>query len=171
MELHQTLLEKELDEMFVEVRKRAADLSKSSKRRLRGAYLLKIVAAGGGLFIATGLLPEVHQAIGIAVLVAVFMDSVFSNHDRLVSELEAGYAFDALGTRVKREYNREASSLNEAAENGDAIATAQIEALRKKAHTELDDGLAKIKEGLHARNVAALRSLSLESERASVRAG
>src|SRR5258707_5215145 len=102
MEHHQTLIEKELDEMFAEVRKRASELSKSSKLRLRGAYLLKIVAAGGGLFIATGLIPQIHQAIGIAVLAAVLMDSVFSNHDRLLSEVDAGLGFEPFGVRGKR---------------------------------------------------------------------
>src|SRR6266581_3183196 len=70
------------------------------------AYLLKTVAAGGSLVVATGYVPQWNQPIAVAILIAVLIDSVSSNHKRLLSEVQAGYAYEFLRENISREYNR-----------------------------------------------------------------
>src|SRR5438270_10204662 len=99
-----TLLEKEINEYYKQVvagEKRGKNVG--TARRVI-AYLLKTLAAGGSLIVATGKLAEYHQAIGIAILIAVLLDSVSSNHKRLLAEVKAGYAYSSLHTRVKAFY-------------------------------------------------------------------
>ena len=103
------LLEKELDELYKKVKKG----EKLGRTRRYSAYALKIVAGGAGLAIATGKVANFDQELGIAVLVAVFVDTVFSNHMRLIAETEAGHAYAALARRVKSSFNRERGNVDE----------------------------------------------------------
>ncbi len=164
-----TLLDKELDELY----KRADQGEKRGEmvgliRRVL-AYVLKGVAVGGGLVIAANFLPEHNQAIGVAILVAVAFDTVSSNYKRLIAEVEAGYAFRSLKSRVKSQYNREASPLFERQEKGDAAATDALASLKNQAHCTLAQGLDAIEQQLQKADIEALRSLSLDQERAAVK--
>jgi hypothetical protein len=164
----QSLLEKELDELYKEVAAGEARGQAVGKYRRIAAYALKIIAAGGSLVVATGLLAPWHQLLGIAVLVAVFIDTVSSNHRRLIAEVEAGYAFRALRSRIKGDFNREASSLHLRRQQGDATVEGEFEKLMNEAHKALSNGIAEIRRTLEKADVEALQALSLDQERAGL---
>lgn len=164
----QNLLEQELDDLYKQAAAGQERGEKFGKIRRRIAYILKIIAAGGSLFVATGLLPSWHQAVGIAILVAVLIDTVSSNHKRLLAEVEAGYAFRALRSRVKGEFNREASELFVQKNSGDDSVQPQIDALMKKTHGVLSDGIQKVETTRDKADLEGLRALSLDQERAGL---
>ncbi len=92
-----TLIDKELNELYKEV-----DKGKNLGRGRRiVAYGAKLIAGGGGLLIATGEFSAFDQALGTAVLIVVLLDSVFSNHLRLIAEVQAGHAYKELSRKVK----------------------------------------------------------------------
>jgi hypothetical protein len=156
MATSKTLLEKEIDEYYKKVvagEKRGRNVG--TVRRII-AYVLKIIAAGGSLIVATGRWPENHQAIGIAILVAVLLDSVSSNHKRLLAEVKAGYAYAALHHRVKSYYNGKLGS-----------AGVDTQKLQQEVHSMLSDGIASVQAKLAETDVAALEALSLDNERAA----
>jgi len=165
----ETLLEKELDELYAKVAHGERRGVRVGLVRRVLAYGLKGVAAGGSLVVATGQFTPAHQGIGIAVLVAVFLDGLSSNHDRLIAEVEAGYAYKAIRHRVKTTYNRKvAPYLKKLSQAGNATdAEAAVERLQQTAAKDLADAIADI-EGLRAKaDIKALRRLSLEEERAA----
>ena len=162
------LLEQELDDLYKQTTAGQVRGEKAGKWRRWLAYVLKGVAAGGSLFVATGLLASWHQAVGIAVLVAVSIDTISANHKRLIAEVEAGYAFRALRSRVKGEFNREASELYVRKNSGDAAVQSQIDALMKKTHVVLSKGIENIETTRHKADIEGLRALSLDQERAGL---
>ena len=157
----QSLLEKELDELYKKVK--AGEHLGRLRRFL--AYGLKIVAGGSGLIVATGIFPSADQGLGIAVLVAVFIDSVFSNHMRLIAETNASHAYKALSRKVKAQFNRERDSVARRANNGDQGADAELEEMMKNAHLMLSDGIDDIEAKLADIDIKALQALSLDEER------
>ena len=168
----QTLIEKEIDTLYKQAI--AGEKRGKSAGRLRRslAYALKLVAGGGSLVVATGYLPAWNQHIGAAILIALLLDSVSSNHKRLLSEVQAGYAFGFLRERVTREYNRtldgilkERKKLAAAGKPINDTETA-VDTLQQKTHRDLTEGLRQIQEGLAATDLKALETLSLDNERA-----
>jgi hypothetical protein len=162
------LLEQELDDLYKQASAGQARGERFGRVRRRVAYTLKIIAAGGSLFVATGLFPSWHQGVGIAVLLAVFADTISSNHKRLLAEVEAGYAFRSIRSRVKREFNREASELYVRKDAGDATAQPLIDGLMKKAHVVLSESIEKIEATRDQADIEGLRALSLDQERAAL---
>ena len=165
---HSNILEKELDNLYKEVSNGQLRGEKVGRWRRFGAYFLKVVAAGGSLVVATGMAASFHQQIGIAILVAIFVDTVSSNHSRLMAEVEAGYAFRALKSRVRGDFNRELGGIQDKVTQEDAQALEQYNVLMKQAHSALSDGIAEIREKLEKADIEALKSLSLDQERASL---
>jgi hypothetical protein len=169
----QTLIEKEIDTLYQQALagEKRGKLVASLRRVL--AYLLKFVAAGGSLVVATGYLPAWNQHIGVAILIAVLLDSVSSNHKRLLSEVQAGYAYEFLRQRVTREYNRKLDPILKerrrlaAAGEPTAVTDSAVDALQQKTHTDLTDGLQQIREKVAAADIKALETLTLDNERAA----
>ncbi|MBC2603158.1 hypothetical protein [Puniceicoccus vermicola] len=166
--MEKSLIDKELDELYKEVADGQERGEKVGSWRKIAAYSLKVVAAGGSLIVATGLLEPADQGIGIAVLLAIFADTISSNHKRLIAEVEAGYAFRALRSRVKGEFNREASPLYSAANTENESAVKELEQLKKRAHIALSDGIAEIRSKLEKSDIEALKALSLDQERSGL---
>lgn len=154
------LLEKELDELYKEVK---AGEKLGSQRRYF-AYFLKIIAGGAGLVIATGFVSEFDQVLGAAVLVAVFLDQVFSNHLRLIAETKAAHAYKVLSRRVKGNFNSNRGAVVNMAKNGDVDAEKELEKMMLDVHSELSKGIADIEAGLADAGIKALQVLSLEAE-------
>jgi hypothetical protein len=96
---------------------------------------------------------------------------VSSNHKRLLSEVQAGYAYEFLREGVTREYNRSVDPLlkhRQKASTGGKDAQAAddaIEALQQKTHVRLTDGIRQIRESLAAADLKALETLALDNER------
>jgi hypothetical protein len=169
----QTLMEKEIDELYRRVR----DGEKQGKRiafaRRVVAYLLKVVAGGGSLVVATGYFRDWHQLIGVAILVAIFLDTISSNYKRLIAEAKAGYAYEFLREKVSRKYNRQVAPLLDRKKRPETAEAAQseIDALQQAAHMELSEGLAQIRESIVATDLKALEALALDNERAAMQQG
>ena len=170
MSQNRGLMEKELDELYKKVAAGEKRGSRVGLLRRVLAYGLKAVAAGGSLVVATGEWPELHQACGISVLIAVFLDTISSNHKRLLAEVKAGYAYQALRHRVKTEYNRKFAPLMEKkASDGQESKSAEeaIARLQQRYHKILADNIADIRAKLAQVDIDALTALSLDHERAA----
>jgi hypothetical protein len=169
----QTLIEKEIDTLYQQALRGERRGSSVARVRRLIAYLLKFVAAGGSLVVATGYVPAWNQPIGAAILIAVLIDGVSSNHRRLLSEVQAGYAYEFLRERVSREYNRSLDAILKeqkrlAAANQPTQATDSArDALQQKTHKDLADGIQQIREGVAAADLKALEALALDNERAA----
>lgn len=163
----------------------AALFQRAERGKLRGrrvarvrrllAYTLKAVAAGGSLVVATNVWPGDQQGVGIAILVAVLVDSITSNHRRLISEVKAGYAYEFLAHNIGLKHNREldplVGRLRRAAQRGEPASDTEagIDELKARTHKELADGIAAIEQSRAEQDVKALEAISLDNERASAR--
>jgi hypothetical protein len=169
----QSLIEKEIDTLYQQTRRGEARGKRVAGFRRFAAYFLKIIAAGGSLFVATGYVSEWNQSVGVAILIAVLLDSVSSNHKRLLSEVQAGYAYEFLREGVSREYNRLFDQLlkrrQRAATSGEAPEAIEndVEQLQHTIHKRLTDGIRQIRESLAAADLKALEALALDNERAA----
>jgi len=155
-----TLIDKELDELYNDV-----DKGKTLGRNRRiVAYAMKLIAGGAGLLVATGKFTAFDQALGIAVLIVVFLDSVFSNHVRLISEAQAGHAYKELSRKVKATYNSKLNQVLQAGNADSAEGKTKINELKTEAHKMLSGGIADIEKKLSETDIKALKALSLEAE-------
>ena len=170
-----TILDRDIAALFTRAQKGASRGWWIGWARRLVAYGLKIVAAGGSLLVATAWWPEQQQQIGMAILVAILIDSVTSNHKRLVSTVKAGYAYKALADNIGLRHNREldplVEALKKAAEKGaDGSATeAQVADLKSRTQKDLSEGLAAIDDGVAKDDIKALEAISLDNERAAAR--
>lgn len=164
------LIEKEIDALYQQARQGELRGKRLGSLRRVAAYVLKIIAAGGSLVVATGYLPEWNQPIGVAILIAVLVDGITSNHKRLLSEVQAGYAYGFLYERVSREHNRNLDPILKDLKSGANVqaATEAKDALEQKAHTDLTNGIRAIRESLRDADLRALEALSLDNERAAI---
>lgn len=164
-----SLIEREIDEL----NSRLLALEKKGKVRRATAYAFKLVAGGSCLAIASNFVPAANQALGAAALVCVFLDGVFANYARLVGEVQAGYAARAQRDKIARDYNRDLTPIldelrkskpdtteREAAETRRSI-------LQTKTQRSLQKSVAEVEKALADLDLKALKSLSLESERAA----
>lgn len=140
------------------------------------AYALKIVAAGGSLLIVADQWTGPQREIGFAILVAIFVETITSNHKRLICEVQAGYAYEALMRNVGHEHNRRLDPLlkrkTAAIKAKDPALTsidAQIDALKSETHEKLQSGIAAIDARRAETDIKALEAISLDNERAAAR--
>jgi hypothetical protein len=123
--------------------------------------------------VATGYLSDWQQLTGVAILVAIFLDTISSNHKRLLSEAQAGYTYEFLRESVSRTYNRELDPLlKQLQKPGLPPAEAEaahkaIDTLQRETQKELADGIAQIKRNLADSDLKALEALTLDKERAA----
>lgn len=164
-----TLIEKEIDELYGRLYK----LEKKGRTRRFVAYAFKIVAGGSALVIALDVLPEYNRVFGAAALVAVFLDAVFANFERLVGEVRAGYAARAQRDKIARDYNRTLAALlkrmkaadKQSADYGAAVD--EKDELQSSTHELLQTAVADVEQALAQLDLKALKALSLEAERAA----
>jgi hypothetical protein len=139
--------------------------------RIFFAYVFKFIAAGGCLLVAADVWPEIHQGIGIAVLGTVLIDAVTSNHKRLLSEVEAGYAFKFLALNLALENNARLSPLlDELKRVGPTSKRGkELDVMVKSTESETNDALRKgvlqIERDRAAADLKALQAISLDNER------
>jgi hypothetical protein len=169
----QSLIEQDINTVYQQALRGEKRGKQIAWIRRAAAYVLKIVAAGGSLFVATGYVPEWNQSVGVAILIAVLLDSVSSNHKRLLSEVKAGYAYEFLRDGVSREYNRafdlllrRRQKIGTGGETAEAVDAAILE-LQQRTHARLTDGNRQIRESLANADLKALEALALDNERAA----
>lgn len=164
-----TLIERDINELNARLLK----LEKKGRFRRYTAYALKLVAGGSCLIIALDFFPTANQALGAAALICVFMDGVFANHERLLGEVQAGYAARAQRDKVARDYNRNLDPLlkimkaNRPNSEEFKAADAKKDTLQNETHTKLQDAVAKVEDALASLDTKALKALSLDTERAA----
>jgi hypothetical protein len=172
-EQEQSLIEKELDTLYKQIFAGEKRGKRVGRIRRIVAYTLKFIAGGGSLAVATGYFAQWTHPIGVAILVAVFLDTISSNHKRLLSEVEAGYAYEFLRMKVSRKFNRQYDPLNKQLKKADLTKDAAesvqsaIDTLQQTAHQELSEGIEEIRKKLASEDVKALQFLALDSERAA----
>jgi hypothetical protein len=169
----QSLIEKEINTLTAQAWTGEVHGKRVARARKVFAYLLKAIAGGGSLVVATGYFSEWHQLIGVAILVAIFLDTISSNHKRLLSEAQSGYAYEFLREGASRKYNRQLDGLTKQLRKPGLTADASeatqnaIDALQQTTHAELTDGIAQIKKSLAEADLRALEALTLDNERAA----
>lgn len=166
-----TLIEREINELA----QRLYKLERSGRKRRFIAYLLKIIAGGSGLVVALDVLGSFNKWLGAAILIAVFLDAVFANYERLIGETRAGYAAKFKLTKIMADHNRALTPLlarmkanpSQSAEYQQA--TAAKDALEESTHQLLLAAVTEIEQALADLDLNALKSLSLEAERATTK--
>lgn len=165
-----SLLEKQLDEMYLEADRGAKQGRRVAALRRIAAYLLKGIAAGSGLIVGFNLLPEYNQYFGIASVTAVFLDTLTQNYSRLIATVRAGNAFYFLKMKVMREFNIEYGTLLGQVRIAGAVSETDEQKeldLQRKAADQLHAGLESIRKALADADLKALEALSLDAERAA----
>lgn len=168
-ESNKTLMEKEIDELIQKLNK----LAKTGQVRRFIAYGLKIVAGGSGLLIALDVLGKGNKWLGGAILVAVFVDAVFANYERLIGEVRASHAAKLKRTQVTAEHNRSLAPIiirmraNKPDTAEYQTASSEKDALEIATHKTLLTTITEIEQALANLDLNALKSLSLEAERAA----
>lgn len=168
-----SLMEREISDL----NDRLLALEKKGRLRRITAYAFKLVAGGSCLAIASNFIPAANQLLGAAALVCVFLDGVFANYARLLGEVQAGYAARSQRDKVARDYNRALAPLIErirksaAGSDDRAAAEADKDALQQKTQQELQAAVADVEKALAELDLKALKSLSLEPERAASQHG
>jgi hypothetical protein len=170
----QSLLEREIDELFKQAIAGANRGKRIAATRRIFAYLFKIVAAGSGLVVGFNLFPGANQYFGIAAAVAVFLDSITQNFKRLQAEAKAGYAFFFLKEKVHRTFNRDLGLLQAKADaDGTSRSAPQVKQqeleFQRLAQAELQKGVADIRQFLADEDLKSLEALSLDAERAAAK--
>lgn len=169
----QSLIEREIATLEAQTRTGENRGKKLARLRKIIAYGLKAIAGGGSLVVATGYLTNWQQVIGVAILVAIFLDTISSNHKRLLAEATAGYTYEFLRESHSRKYNRELDPLLKQLKKSDLTqaeaeaAHKAIDTLQRETQKELAEGIAQIKKNLADSDLKALEALTLDKERAA----
>jgi hypothetical protein len=162
-----SLIQREIAELY----DRLNQLEKKGKLRRAIAYGLKIVAGGSALVIALKVFPDAQQWLGAAALVAIFIDTVFANYERMIGEIGAGYAARAQRDKIARNHNRLLDPIIKRLRNSDSSsaeykgATTDQEALEHSTHKDLQTAVAEVEKALADLDLKALKALSLDSEK------
>jgi hypothetical protein len=162
-----SLIGREIDELY----KRLDDLEGKGKTRRAVAYGLKIVAGGSALVIALKVFPNAQQWLGAAALIAVFIDTVSANYERMIGEIRAGYAAKAQRDKIARDHNRALDPIikilrqspPDSAEYKAALV--KQEDLERSTHQKLQDAVAELDKALAETDLKALKAISLEAEK------
>lgn len=153
------------DAAFREAEQARAPLQRSSSWRRRLAYGLKAIAVFGGLAIASGLVAQHAQAIGIAIAAAVAADGLFSNHVRMLLDTKAAHAFDRLAKQARRAHQLRLTPILELKEKDPEKSREQLLALLSELTGKLQSGSTEIETALSEGHIKALEGLNLDSER------
>jgi hypothetical protein len=129
------------------------------------AYGFKLLAVIGALAVAAGLSGQAAQAIGVCIAVAVALDAIFSNHERLIVVVTARNAYRRLLNQVRREHQRELAPILRQKVPDEEKARANAAALCQRLLARLHEGCEEIEEALRAADLKALRALSMEEHR------
>lgn len=164
------LMEREINDLLQTLN----ELAKIGRFRRFSAYGLKIVAGGSGFLIALDVLSAQNKWLGGAVLLAVFIDGVFSNHERLIGELDASYTAKLRRRQITAEHNRGLAPLITQMQEHTSDTPEYKTALSKKnqlertTHKLLLQTVTAIETALAKLDLTALKNLSLEAERMSI---
>lgn len=164
-----TLIEVEIDGLVQKLNK----LSKSGQHRRWIAYGLKFVAGGAGLVIALDVFATANKWLGAAILAAVFIDAVFANYERLIGEIRASHAAKLKRAQITAEHNvalvpiinRMRAAKPDSSEY--VAASEEKDNLEISTHKALLLAVTEIEQALATLDLNALKSLSLEAERAA----
>jgi hypothetical protein len=158
-------LQRQFGEQVEAARQRALKLTKERTRRLLPAYGFKLLALIGGVAVAAGPPQEIAQGIGIAIAIAVILDGVFSNHQRLLSVAAALNATNKLVNRIEHEHRIGMPGVLEIKESDPSGAARRLNDLISRLLKELGDRRQEIEDKLAEDDLRALQAVSLDEQR------
>ncbi len=165
-----TLIEREINELLQTL----IDIEKLGSKRRFIAYGLKLIAGGSGLVIALDVFGTANKWLGAAIMVAVLLDTVFANYERLVGETRAAHAARLKRRTISSDHNRALNQIliqlkKHSPESTEyQAANAAKDSLENKTHTLLQKTVSQIDKALAELDLKALKSISLEAERSAI---
>jgi hypothetical protein len=153
------------DEAYQYAQSERQPLRREAVRRAVIAYGLKGLAVFGGIAIASGLLQEHAQTIGLAITVAVAADGLSSNHVRMVLVAKAAEAYRQLGRQAKRDHQKALIPILEKMQKDPDSARSDLLTLLKTLTEKLHTGCEQIEKALSEKQIETLNALSLDPER------
>jgi hypothetical protein len=157
-------LQEQFGDAYNETEAARKAVAREAARRRSLAYLLKAVAALGGLVLAAGLVPPLSQGLGLAITAAVTIDGLFSNHIRLITSVKASQAYKRLLRRVVRSHQRDLAPVLQLNDSERSGAQRRLNELNARLLSELHSGAELIETALDEADLKALLRLSLEQE-------
>jgi hypothetical protein len=128
------------------------------------AYVFKLIAVLGGIAVAAGIDQDMAKGIGIAIAIVICLDTVFSNHERLLCVVAAHNAYQRLLNQVHREHSRRLAPILEKKQAGnESEAKGELTRLCSELLAKLHMNAEKIEEALRAVDLKSLRIISLET--------
>jgi len=156
--------QKTFAEVIESAEKETLRVERETLRRRLVAYLLKTVALFGGIVVAARVLDAQYSSwVGFALVGAVTVDQLFSNHERLLVMTEARAAYRRLLRNIKHEYNQalEIERLTDDTEPAAQERAARKQARNLKAFTDrLHHEMEAVRGALDQADLRALRGLA-----------
>jgi len=156
------MLQSERDDLFRLINNSLANLKRELFIRRSMAYLLKAVSIFGGIAIAAGLQEYWAHLVGVAVAVAVGIDLLLTNHNRLIAATEAAYAYESLRETSGNRFNVEQARLIVGVKNADPESTSKYFDLLDNSIKRIRDSMSEITKSLAKSDIDGLRALSLK---------
>jgi|PersoiStandDraft_1058852.scaffolds.fasta_scaffold09746_3 hypothetical protein len=157
-------IQRQFAELSASVTTRLHALRRERNLRALLAYGFKILAALGGLYIATGPAKGIAQAVGVGIAVVVVCDQVFANHFRLIQVTKAVHAYEKAMRSVKRRHTEALGPLLALRDRADPSFEAGINELNNACLTALHSQEGLIEDALAAADLKALERLSLDDK-------
>ncbi len=156
-------IQKIFGDKYSEVEATAGKVHSEAMFRRGLAYLLKGIAAFGGLAITAGVPKDVAHGIGIIIAVAIAVDGLFLNHMRLIAVVKADKAYKYLLRDVRDDHQvAQAPMLGIADEN---TKLSKLSDLNLSFKTRLDKESKIIDMALDEVDIKALNALSVDTEK------
>ncbi len=150
---------------FEETEKERKPIYIESILRRFWAYGLKSIAVLSGIAIASGVKEDTAHILGIIVAVVIALDSLFSNHERMVAVTKAAQAYKRLLKEVRRKHQRELTAIlqqkKDNPDNAKKNLLKLVGVLTERIHSEC----SFIEKALDEMNLKSLSMLALDSEK------
>lgn len=129
------------------------------------AYGFKLLAVIGGIAVAAGVNEQASQIIGVGIAVAVALDGIFSNHERLLVAVNARDAYRRLINQVRRKHQQQLAFILKLKEKDELAAKSTLTELCQLLLSKLHNDCEQIEEALRTADLKALRGISMEQHR------
>ena len=157
--------QKTFDDNVARIEQRGKQLERHRTLLLPTAYGLKLIAAFGCLAVTAGLPQPYSQYVAIAIAVVLVLDSIFSNHTKLVATWLAAKAIARLRRTIENRHENELSHVLEKKGSDPALAQKMHLDLLRGLVKSIQDEHDKIEKALEEEHLKALKNLSLDPER------
>lgn len=147
---------------LAEVESEYKPIARESMLRRFWAYSLKAITVFSGIAIAAGVADGVAHVLGIIIASTVALDSLFSNHERMIAVSKASQAYARVLKGVRRTHQLELMPILQEKASDPDVAKEKLIALVKNLTERLHDECSLIESALDNMNLKALHSLALD---------